>query len=128
MKATKENEELLKDFLKRSYGLCADLVNQLVMNLKSYDVIASANIVGSKSRNMVTQNEDGHIDFDFNLLVEDAEDYDARWLEETVRKAFNEVLRRNELDDCDDSTSALTTKAIRFRKGNKTAFRLMSAL
>ena len=111
-----------KDFLKRSYGLCADLVNQLVMNLKNYDIVASANIVGSKSRNMVTQNENGKIDFDFNLLVEDAEDYEARWLKETVQKAFNEVLSRNDLDDCDDSTSALTTKTIQFRKGNQTAF------
>ena len=111
-----------KEFLKRSYSLCADLVNQLVMNLKGYDIVSYANIVGSKSRNMVTQNEDGQIDFDFNLLVEDAEDYDAGWLKETVRKTFNEVLRRNELDDCDDSTSALTTKRIQFRKGNRTEF------
>ena len=111
-----------KDFLKRSYSLCADLVNQLVMNLKGYDIDSSANIVGSKNRNMITQNENGKIDFDFNLLVESAENYDAGWLKETIQKAFNEVLSRNELDDCDDSTSALTTKTIQFRKGNQTEF------
>lgn len=111
-----------KVFLKRSYCFCADLVNQLVQHLKSYDVVSQMKIVGSNSRNMVTQNEDGKIDFDFNLIIEDAESYNEHDLKELIRNAFNEVLKKNGLCDCEDSTSALTTKPIHFTKGNKTEF------
>ena len=111
-----------KDFLKRSYSLCADLVNQLVQKLKSYDIVANAITVGSKGRNMVTQNANEKIDFDFNLVIEDAFDYDERELKKAVISAFNEVLGKNGLANCEDSTSALTTKSIQFRKGNQTEF------
>lgn len=112
-----------KDFLKRSYSLCADIVNQLVQNLKHYDVDASMNVVGSKKRNMITQNENENIDFDFNLLIRNANRFlDGRELKEKVRKAFNEVLCDNDMDDCQDSTSALTTGAIYFKQGNRTPF------
>lgn len=112
-----------KDFLKRSYSLCADIVNQLVQNLKNYDIEARMNVVGSRRRNMMTQNEKEDIDFDFNLLIENANDFSSgRALKEDIRNAFNEVLSDNEMEDCDDSTSALTTKPIYFTKGNKTCF------
>lgn len=112
-----------KDFLKCSYSLCADIVNQLVQNLKHYDVDASMSVVGSKKRNMITQNEKESIDFDFNLLIRNADHFtNGRELKEIVRKAFNEVLSDNDLDDCQDSTSALTTNTIFFKQGNKTPF------
>ena len=50
-------------------------MNQLVQNLKHYGVDASMNVVGSKKRNMITQNEKEDIDFDFNLLIENADDF-----------------------------------------------------
>ena len=111
-----------KEFLKRSYSLCADLVNQLVQKLKSNDIVAEVRTVGSKGRNMVTQNANEKIDFDFNLVIEDADEYDARELKKDVQNAFNEVLEKNGLSDCADSTSVLTTKAIQLRKGNQTEF------
>lgn len=54
-----------KAFLKRAYSDCADTVNRLIQELKKYDIETKMYIVGSKSRNMVTQNERGKIDFDF---------------------------------------------------------------
>ena len=112
-----------KDFLARAYHDCADIVNQLVQELKNYEIEARMNVVGSKKRNMITQNANEPIDFDFNLLILNADDYArASDLKEDVREAYNTVLERNGWDDCDDSTSALTTKKMLFKKGNKTPF------
>lgn len=112
-----------KDFLKRAYSLCADIVNQLVQELEKDGIEASMNTVGSKKRNMITQNEEEPIDFDFNLLIDETDgEYREKELKETVRKAFNAVLSKNGWDDCDDSRSVLTTEKRSFRKGNKTEF------
>ena len=112
-----------REFLARAYHDCADIVNQLVQELKNYEIEARMNVVGSKKRNMVTQNANEPIDFDFNLLILNAEDYSkASDLKEDVREAFNYVLEANGWPDCDDSTSALTTKQMSFRKGNKIPF------
>ena len=112
-----------KEFLKRAYSECSDIVNQLVQELKNYNIDAQMNVVGSKKRNMITQNENEAIDFDFNLLIKNSEFYqNASDLKEDIREAFNEVLAANGWDDCDDSTSALTTKKMAYKTGNKTPF------
>ena len=112
-----------KNFLRRAYSDCSDIVNQLVQKLKNYEIRSRMKIVGSKSRNMVTQNASQAIDFDFNLLIENANDYhNAKDLKEEVRKAFNEVLSRNGWGDFQDSTSALATRCRHFTKGNRTEF------
>ncbi len=112
-----------KDFLKRAYSLCADIVNQLVQQLEKDGIDVSMNTVGSKKRNMITQNEKEPIDFDFNLLVDESGgEYREKELKETVRKAFNVVLSKNGWDDCYDSKSVLTTEKRSFLKGNKTEF------
>lgn len=38
-------------------------------------------------------------------------------------KSFNKVLRRNDYDDCQDSTSAISTRYYSFKKGNQTEFK-----
>ena len=111
-----------KDFKKVAYRICADMVNRLVQNLKKYDVEASMYVVGSQRRNMVTQNANKPIDFDFNLFIEDDDDLNERDLKETVRKAFNEVLREKGWGDCQDSTSVLSTESRVLTKGNQTPF------
>ena len=111
-----------KEYLKQSYSVSADLVNQLVQHLKHYEIEASMYSIGSARHNMVTQNDNEPIDFDFNLLIENGFCYNGRKLKETVREAFNEILERNGLEDCDDSTSVLTTKKIILKGKNKTAF------
>lgn len=114
-----------KDYLKRTYSTCSDIVNQLVQHLKKYGIESRMSLVGSGGRNMVTQNEKEAIDFDFNLEIIELEKLhirDYRQLKETVRKAFNEVLKKNGWGDCQDSTSALTTEQRVLKKGNKTPF------
>lgn len=37
-------------FLKESYSVCADIVNQLVQNLKKYGIKSRMSVVGSKKR------------------------------------------------------------------------------
>lgn len=62
-----------QDFLARAYHDCVDIVNQLVQELKNYEIEAQMNVVGSKKRNMITQNSNEPIDF--NLLFLNADDY-----------------------------------------------------
>ncbi len=116
-----------KEYLKRTYRCCSDIVNQLVQHLKKYGIESRMSLVGSGGRNMVTQNANEAIDFDFNLEIISCESFsirDGRKLKEKIQKAFNEVLKRNDLNDCEDSTSALTTKKIFWQKGNKTPFKI----
>ena len=102
--------------------MCADIVNQLVNELKKERISASMKVVGSMKRNMVTQNGNRPIDFDFNLLIEGTNRMDASSLKETVRRSFNVVLRKNGWDDCKDSTSVLTTEQMALNGGNRTLF------
>lgn len=46
-----------KEFLKKSYSMCADLVNQLVQELKSYGIQAKMSMVGSKKRGLIRKSD-----------------------------------------------------------------------
>lgn len=112
-----------KVYLKESYSICADMVNQLVQNLKGYGIQSRMSVVGSKKRGLVTQNEKEPIDYDFNLWIESEENINnPRQLKNRIIEAFNEVLNWNGWETCDDSTSAITTKLRTLKKGNKTPF------
>ena len=118
-----------KQYIKQANIFCSNLVNQLVQRLNNIGIKAGMYVVGSKRRNMITQNEKEPIDFDYNVLIENVYSYpDIRRLKEDVRKTFNDILSANGLDDCDDSTSALTTKQIVLDEGNKTPFSIDVAL
>ena len=114
-----------KEFLHKSYRLSAGIVNQLVQHLKHYDFETRMTLVGSHSRNMVTQKANEPIDFDFNLILESVPDFrNGKYIKDTVMDAFNEVLERNGLDDCHshDSKSVITTDCISLGKRYKTLF------
>ena len=113
-----------KDFIKRSYSQCAGIVNELVQRLKSYDIDAGMYVVGSKKRNMITQNGEEDIDYDFNLLIRNAKDFSEGELKKTVQIAFNHVLTKHGMENCNDSKSVLTTKTMRLKKGNQTGFKM----
>lgn len=99
-----------KEFLKRSQNSCVEDLNKLVGSLLEEGISAQFILVGSGGRNMVTQNEDGDIDFDYNLLIQKCDDItDCRFLKETTRKALNKIMRKNGLHDVEDSTSALSS-------------------
>lgn len=104
-----------KAFIKRAKSLCSTLLTELTQKLLAEDISSQFFLVGSSSRNMVTQNESQPIDFDYNINVQKCMDInDCRCIKETIRKAFNIVLKENGLFDCEDSTSSLTTKSIYF--------------
>lgn len=115
-----------KNYLKESYSICADIVNQLVQNLKSYGIQSRMDVVGSKKRGLVTQNGQEAIDYDFNLWIDSVESIDIirspGKLKNTIIESFNEILERNGWKVCDDSKSVITTKKRQLRKGNKTPF------
>ena len=121
-----------KEFLKRLKGTCSDIVNQLVQSINKDSVMTvKACLVGSGAKNLITQNENEPIDLDYNLCIVSTKSIsilDCREIKEYVRKQFNKVLCSNGWDDCEDSTSALTTKERVFKKGNKTAFSIDLAI
>lgn len=111
-----------KEYLKQTYSICADIVNQLVQNLKRYNIDAKMTNVGSKKRGLITQNENEPIDYDFNLNILNWSCFSPRDLKEQVIEAFNEVLETNGWENCQDSTSAITTAQRVLKKGNRTPF------
>lgn len=118
-----------KDFLKRLRRTCSDIVNQLVQRInRDSDMTVSVDLVGSGAKNLVSQNESGQVDLDYNLYIEHSEIRNGREIKEYIRKKFNEVLRSKGWGDCQDSTSVLTTEWQHFKKGNKTEFRIDLAI
>ncbi len=112
-----DDKELLTK-LKRFDG---DLMQDLCHTLKEkYDIGANFNLVGSGARNLITQNAKEPIDLDYNLKIVRCEDInDCKVIKENVRKALNAVLKSYGLYDCEDSTTALTTKTMYIdEKGN----------
>lgn len=121
-----------KEFLKRLRGTCGDIVNQLVQSINNDSVMTvKACLVGSGAKNLITQNENEAIDLDYNLCIVRTKSInilDCRGIKEYVRKQFNKVLCSNGWDDCEDSTSAITTGKYAFQKGNRTKFSIDLAI
>ena len=104
-----------KEFLRRAQNCCSDLMHELEEELRENGINSQFFLVGSGARNMVTQNADEAIDFDYNLNIISCEDFhDCKTIKHEVLVAFNKVMRRNSLADVDDSTSSITTKKIHF--------------
>ena len=72
---------------------------------------------------MITQNENEPVDLDYNLVIVKTPIKDGKELKNAIMKSFNKVLRRNGYDDCQDSTSAISTSYYSFKKGNQTEFK-----
>lgn len=104
-----------KEFLKRAQKSCSSLMVELEEELREEGINSQFFLIGSGAKNMVTQNENESIDFDYNLNILSCDEENCRAIKETARKAFNKVLRQNGLRDCEDSTSSLTTKKFYLR-------------
>ncbi len=115
-----------KKFVSKMRNLCGDIMQDLCHILKEYyDIGATFYLVGSGARNLIIQNNNEPVDLDYNLEIIRCEDFEeCRYIKECVRKAFNKALKLNNLNDCEDSTSSLTSKLIYFTKGNNTEFRM----
>ena len=121
-----------KEFLKRMKEQCFNIINQLVQSINKDSVMTvKAHLVGSGARNLITQNEEEPIDLDFNLCVSKVSGInfnDGKAIKEHIRKHFNIVLEKNGWSDCQDSTSAFSTKKVCFKKGNPTHFSIDLAI
>lgn len=100
-----------KQLLGKIQTNCSEIAKEVEDELRSQGLNSQVFLIGSGGRNMVMQNENEPIDFDYNLNVLSCDDFNnCKEIKELVRKAFNKVMRKNDLDDVDDSTSSLTTK------------------
>lgn len=122
-----------KKFLKNMRCLCSGIVNELVQDVNNDDLMdIEAHMVGSGAKNMETQNASEPIDLDYNLKILKVYglniNKDADKIKEYIRTKFNKVLKRYGWGDCDDSTSALTTKKQQLKEGNKTKFSIDLAI
>lgn len=114
-----------KEYLKEAQSFCAELLTALTQELLEKGISSQFFLVGSGARNMVTQNNKKPIDFDYNLNIQKYENIrDCRTIKEIVRKTFNKILRQNDLSDCEDSTSSLTTKPIYFSDSEDIEFKI----
>lgn len=102
-----------KQLLKTIQAECSQIVKEVEDELRTQGLNSQVFLVGSGGRNMVMQNENEPIDFDYNLNVLSCDDINnCMEIKELVRKSFNKVMRRKGLKDVDDSTSSLTTKKL----------------
>ena len=113
-----------KEFLHKMRALSGGIMQLLCHYLKEdYDIGANFYLVGSGAKNLIMQNKNNPVDLDYNLEIVRCEDFeDCRYLKECARKTFNKCLREYDLQDCEDSTSSLTSKRIYFYTGNSTKF------
>lgn len=115
-----------KEFVSKMRTLCGEIMKDLCHILKEeYCIGATFYLVGSGARNLIMQNNNEPVDLDYNLEIIRCKDFkDCRYIKECVRKAFNKALNLKDLNDCEDSTSSLTSKLIYFTEGNDTEFRI----
>lgn len=114
------------DFLGRVESTCADVINRLVQQINAEGKMrVKQHLVGSGARNLIVQNGQEPIDLDYNLEIIDFGEFQENDCQNiktyTIRK-FNEILKAKNWGDCQDSTSAITTKKRKFKKGNPTLF------
>lgn len=121
-----------KDFLKRMKSICSDIINQLVQSINNDSIMTvEAHLVGSGAKNLITQNANEPIDLDYNLCVLEVFGIrfnDGKAIKEHILKHLNAVLNNNDWSNCQDSTSALSTKLHHFKKGTKTRFKIDLAI
>lgn len=91
---------------------------KLVQSINNDSVMTvEAHLVGSGARNLITQNAKEPIDLDYNLCVLEVFGIsisDGKAIKEHVQKHFNAVLSYNGWNNCQDSTSALSTELRHF--------------
>ena len=118
-----------KLFLKEAQSFCSGIVKEVEAELRNTAGINSlVFLIGSGAKNLLTENSNEGIDFDYNLNLLSCLDLDEKTIKEEVRKYFNKVMRRHRLNDVEDSKSSLTTKQIIFESANQTPFHIDLAI
>ena len=119
-----------REFISKMRQFGGELLQNLSHALKKdYDLRTVFFLVGSGKRKLIMQNGGEAVDLDYNLKIVRCEDFnDCRKIKTSVINAFNQVLRDCRLPACDDSTSVLSTKEIRFTGANQTPFKIDIAI
>lgn len=122
------------ELINHARQFCSCVAKNIEHILKEeYNISSQVFLVGSAKRKLQTCNGNNKsFDFDYNIVIKNAMAYDARWLKEQVRLAFNKSLSNacfqwgvftlSEMSlfalrcntDVHDSTSALTSKPMSF--------------
>lgn len=107
-----------KEFLRKMRQFCGEMMQKLCRELKdNYDIGAVPVLIGSGASNFILQNADEPIDLDYNLVInKNTYSGNGKDIKDAFKDCFNIVLRAYKLDDCNDSTSCLTSKLIILRK------------
>lgn len=61
---------MTKYFSKKAQTTCVEILNDLTQELLNYGISSQFILVGSGAINMVTQNANNPIDFDYNLCIQ----------------------------------------------------------
>lgn len=113
-----------KQFISNMRHFCGKIMQQFCHNLKEdYNISARFYLVGSGAKNLILQNNSNPVDLDYNLEIVKCENIkNCRRIKDCARNSLNKALRDYNLNDCDDSTSVLTTKEMYFEGSNQTNF------
>ena len=110
-----------REFLKDVKFFCSDVVNRLVQLINKEDVIqVRMYLVGSGAKDLILQNSDEPIDLDYNLEVVKCQKFeinDCNKIKFYVQNKLNEILNSVGSEDCQDSSSVLSTHKFRLSKG-----------
>lgn len=120
-----ENNQLVHE--ARSF--CSTIVKEVEIECRKYGINSQAFLVGSGGKNLITQNNNEKIDFDYNLNILSCKDWEnCKQIKETVRLAFNRVMNTYNLGEVNDSTSCLTTKEMYFTEDSSFKFSIDLAI
>lgn len=103
-----------KSFFHEMKQLCGKIMQELCHNLKKdYDMGVTPILIGSGARNMILQNANEAVDLDYNLIIKrNGYSENGKDIKNAVQNCFNKVLRSYSLNDCEDSTSCLSSRLI----------------
>lgn len=115
-----------KEFIHKMRAFSGEILQNLCHTLKEkYGIGAIFYLVGSGAKNLITQNNKNPIDLDYNLEIIKCDDINnCCYIKECVRKSFNIVLKKYNLNNCEDSKSSLTSKNIFLKCSNRTPFHI----
>lgn len=111
-----------KVFLKDMKYLCSNIINQFVQLINNDSLMeVKAHLVGSGSKNLITQNSNEPIDLDYNLMIIDSEINinNCREIKEYIRKQFRFlykgiIIKHNKTEPTYTKTSLFLCEKRRF--------------
>lgn len=114
-----------KEFLKRAQTDCLNCLRRLEDLLRNEcDINGQIFLIGSGARNMVTQDSNGDMDFDYNFNVLNGFDYDEKYLKESVMWGYNKIQNEDGLGDVSDSTSSISSGWMWFEDTPQSKFKV----